>query len=407
MNSPQNASMDSGYSTQGERGDVLIVDDTPDNLRLLTAILERQRLKVRKSLTGHGAIEAVRVAPPDLILLDVKMPAMSGYEVCECLKADPATQAVPIIFISALDDTIDKVRAFAAGGADYITKPFHEAEVLARVAHQLQLRRLQTQLVAQNAELVRSNQELEQFASVVSHDLQQPLQSILGYTKLIDLAFPEIQRSPAQPYLESILKASGRMQQMIRDWLAYAQVGQTQQGLSPVDGNALLDQVRLNLKTALSDTGAKLVYGDLPTVLGNDVQLMQLFQNLISNALKFARPNTRPEITLSVEPQPQAWQIGIHDNGIGIAAEHLEQIFVAFNRLHDDQRYPGSGIGLATCQKIVEHHGGRIWAESQLGLGTTFYVVLQAVPDSDGQPIDDRASAPWAQASLARPNVLG
>ncbi|MGB3202801.1 MAG: ATP-binding protein [Nodosilinea sp.] len=388
MNSPKNASMDSDYSNQGERGDILIVDDTPDNLRLLSVILERQRLKVRKSLTGQGAIAAVRMALPDLILLDVRMPAMSGYEVCERLKADPATQAIPIIFISALDDAVDKVKAFAAGGADYITKPFHEAEVLARIAHQLQLRRLQARLVAQNAELVRSNQELEQFASVVSHDLQQPLQSILGYTKLIGLVFPEIQQSPARPYLNNILEASDRMQQMIQDWLAYAQVGQAQLLLSPVDGNVLLDQVRLNLKAALSDTGAKLVYGDLPTVLGNEVQLIQLFQNLIGNALKFAWPHTKPEITLSVEPLPQAWRIGIHDNGIGISAEHLEQIFVAFNRLHDAQHYPGSGIGLAICQKIVERHGGRIWAESQSGLGTTFYVVLRAVPGSDGPPID-------------------
>ncbi|MGB3311655.1 MAG: ATP-binding protein [Nodosilinea sp.] len=378
MNSPSNV------STDGDQGDILIVDDTPDNLRLLSAMLGRHQLRVRKSLTGQWAIAAAQVAPPDLILLDIKMPEMSGYEVCERLKADPMTQAIPIIFISALDDAIDKVKAFAAGGADYITKPFQEAEVLARIAHQLELRRLQGQLVAQNAELVRSNRELEQFASVVSHDLQQPLQSILGYTKLIGLTCPDIQRSPAQPYLENILGASGRMQQMIQDWLAYAQAGQVQTPLAPVDGNALLDQVRLNLKAALTDTEAELVYGDLPRVLGNEVQLMQLFQNLISNALKFTQPNTRPEITISVEPQPQAWRFGIHDNGIGIATEHLEQIFEAFHRLHDAQSHPGSGIGLATCQKIVEHHGGRIWAESQLGLGTTFYFSLQAVPSDGG-----------------------
>jgi hypothetical protein len=212
--------------------------------------------------------------------------------------------------------------------------------------------------VAQNEELVRSNRELEQFASVVSHDLQQPLQSILGYTKLIGLTCPAVQQSPAQPYLESILNASNRMQQMIQDWLAYAQAGQAQPTCTPVDGNALLDQVMLNLKVALTETRAELHYGDLPTVLGSEVQLMQLFQNLLSNALKFARPDAVPQITLSVKPLPQAWRFGIHDNGIGIEAAHLGQIFEAFHRLHDAQSYPGSGIGLATCQKIVEHHGG-------------------------------------------------
>ncbi|WP_017297121.1 sensor histidine kinase [Nodosilinea nodulosa] len=374
MNSPVDASV---------KGDILIVDDTPDNLRLLSAMLGRHQLGVRKALTGQWAIAAAQVAPPDLILLDIKMPEMSGYEVCQRLKADPTTEAIPVIFISALDDAIDKVKAFAAGGADYITKPFQEAEVLARIAHQLELRRLQAQLVAQNEELVRSNRELEQFASVVSHDLQQPLQSILGYTKLISLAWPDIQQSPARPYLENILEASGRMQQMIQDWLAYAQAGQAQPPMAPVDGNALMDQVMLNLKAALTDTGAELIYGDLPKVMGNEVQLMQLFQNLISNALKFAKPDMRPQITVSVDPQPQAWRFGIHDNGIGISAEHLGQIFEAFQRLHDAQTYPGSGIGLATCQKIVECHGGRIWAESQLGLGSTFYFTLPA-PPSDG-----------------------
>jgi two-component system, sensor histidine kinase and response regulator len=366
------------------KGDILIVDDTPDNLRLLSAILGRHQLGVRKALTGQWAIAAAQAAPPDLILLDIKMPEMSGYEVCQRLKTDPLTQAIPVIFISALDDAIDKVKAFAAGGADYITKPFQEAEVMARIVHQLELQRLQARLVAQNEELVRSNRELEQFASVVSHDLQQPLQSILGYTKLIGLTCPAVHQSPAKPYLANILDASDRMQQMIQDWLAYAQAGQVQPTFAPVDGNALLDQVVLNLKVALTETQAELHYGDLPTVMGNEVQLMQLFQNLISNALKFARPDTVPQITLSVEPLPQAWRFGIHDNGIGIEAEHLGEIFEAFHRLHDTQSYPGSGIGLATCQKIVERHGGRIWAESQPGLGSTFYFTLRAVSDSDG-----------------------
>lgn len=366
------------------KGDILIVDDTPDNLRLLSAMLGRHQLGVRKALTGQWAIAAAQAVPPDLILLDIKMPEMSGYEVCQRLKADPLTQAIPVIFISALDDAIDKVKAFAAGGADYITKPFQEAEVMARIAHQLELRRLQAQLVAQNEELVRSNRELEQFASVVSHDLQQPLQSILGYTKLIGLTCPAVQQSPAQPYLANIIEASDRMQLMIQDWLAYAQAGQAQPTLAPVDCNALLDQVMLNLKVALTETQAELHYGDLPTVMGNEVQLMQLFQNLLSNALKFAQPGAVPQITLAVEPQPQAWRFGIHDNGIGIEAEHLGQIFEAFHRLHDAQSYPGSGIGLATCHKIVERHGGHIWAESQPGLGSTFYFTLRAVPDSDG-----------------------
>ncbi|WOD40188.1 ATP-binding protein [Nodosilinea sp. E11] len=386
MNSPNNGTASNGSNgaaSDTAQGDILIVDDTPDNLRLLSAILSRNHLGVRKALTGQWAITAAQTAPPDLILLDIKMPEMSGYEVCERLKADPKTQAVPIIFISALDDAIDKVKAFAAGGADYITKPFQEAEVLARIAHQLELRRLQRQLVDQNEELMRSNRELEQFASIVSHDLQQPLQSIMGYAKLMGLAYPPIQQSPAQPYLDNILTASDRMQQMIQDWLTYAQAGQWVPAFTPVDGNMLLHQVKLNLKVALTDAQAELSYGHLPTVMGSDVQLLQLFQNLIGNALKFSRPGTVPQITVTAEAEAAGWRFGIHDNGIGIAPEHLGQIFEAFHRLHSAETYAGSGIGLATCQKIVELHGGRIWAESQLDQGSTFYFTLQAAPPSE------------------------
>jgi light-regulated signal transduction histidine kinase (bacteriophytochrome) len=278
-----------------------------------------------------------------------------------------------------LDDALDKVRAFGVGGADYITKPFQEAEVLARMAHQLGLRRLQSQLKAQNDELVRSNQELEQFASVVSHDLQQPLQSILGYTRLIELKYPEIRESPAQPHFQSILEASYRMQQLIQDWLTYAQAGQSPPSFAPVPLNALLEQVVLNLKMALTETEAELTYGELPTVMGNDVQLVQLFQNLISNSLKFMRSGVPPKITISAQPQAQQWLFAIQDNGIGIASEHLEQVFTAFHRLHSAKVYPGSGIGLTTCQKIVERHGGQIWVESQPEVGSTFYFTLQAV----------------------------
>ncbi|MGF1518776.1 MAG: response regulator [Nodosilinea sp.] len=368
--------------TNAAQSDILIVDDTPDNLRLLSAILSRHQLGVRKALTGQWAITAAQAAPPDLILLDIKMPEMSGYEVCQRLKADPATRSVPVIFISALDDALDKVKAFAAGGADYITKPFQEAEVLARIAHQLELRRLQRQLVDQNQELLRSNRELEQFASVVSHDLQQPLQSILGYAKLIAMAYPTIQQSPAQPYLENITSAGDRMRQMIDDWLTYAQAGQAQPELASLDGNRPLQQALLNLRVAITEAKAELIYGELPTVLGSAGQLVQLWQNLIGNALKFTPQGAVPQISLTVEAEEEGavWRFGVHDNGIGIAPEHLGQIFEAFHRLHDAQTYTGSGIGLATCQKIVECHGGRIWVESQLGQGSTFYFTLLAAP---------------------------
>jgi signal transduction histidine kinase len=357
------------------QGDILIVDDTPDNLRLLSAMLSKQGFEVRKALTGQAAITSALADAPDLILMDIKMPSMSGYEVCQHLKANPRTEQIPVIFISALDDVIDKVKAFAAGGIDYVTKPFQEAEVLARINNQLNLQRLQQQLMEQNRELARSNRELAQFAYVVSHDLQQPLQSITGFAKLLLLKYGANLDTDAHDYLNRITDSGSRMQRLIQDLLTYAQVDK-QAKLELIDCNRVLEQVLENLQTTLGERNGTLTHAPLPQVMGNETQLAQLFQNLISNGIKFTRPDVPPAIDITVEEQSGYWLFKVRDHGIGIAAENLERVFEVFYRLHPTTQYPGTGIGLATCKKIVEFHGGNIWVTSELGNGTTFYFTL-------------------------------
>ncbi|NJO80322.1 MAG: response regulator [Cyanobacteria bacterium RM1_2_2] len=361
---------------QAVKADILIVDDTPDNLRVLSAMLTNRGYEVRKALNGQRAIASVHSEPPNLILLDIKMPEMDGYEVCKQLKAAPRTCEVPIIFISALDDALDKVRAFAAGGVDYVTKPFQEAEVLARIEHQLRIQRLQHQLVEQNKELLRSNRELEQFAYVVSHDLQQPLQSVTGFVKLLQLKYEPMLDRMAQDYLNRIHETGSRMQRLIQDLLTYAQVDKQEQEFQMIDCNQIFDQVLDNLQEAIITKHATITHDILPVVQGNEIQLIQLFQNLIGNGIKFVPFDVNPKIHVSVIQQKNQWQIGIQDNGIGIKAENYEQIFEIFQRVHSAETYTGTGIGLATCKKIVEQHKGQIWVTSQLGEGTTFYFTL-------------------------------
>jgi two-component system sensor histidine kinase/response regulator len=363
-------------SAPSAKADILIVDDTPDNLRVLSAMLTNRGYEVRKALNGQRAIASVQSEPPHLILLDIKMPEMDGYEVCQRLKANPTTCEVPIIFISALDDALDKVRAFASGGVDYVTKPFQEAEVMARIEHQLRIQRLQHQLVEQNKELCRSNRELEQFAYVVSHDLQQPLQSVTGFVKLLQLRYATILDDVAQNYLNRIHETGSRMQRLIQELLAYAQIDRQEQDFQMIDCNQILEQVLENLQEAIAAKNAKITYETLPIIQGNETQLIQLFQNLISNGIKFMPADVDPTIHISATQQKNQWNIGICDNGIGIKPEHLEQIFEIFQRLHSAKKYPGSGIGLATCKKIAELHGGKIWVDSQFGQGTTFYFTL-------------------------------
>lgn len=364
------------YTNHVAKADILIVDDTPDNLRVLSAMLSSRGYEVRKALNGQRAIASVQSEPPNLILLDIKMPEMDGYEVCRQLKSTPEGSEVPIIFVSALDDALDKVRAFAAGGVDYVTKPFQEAEVLARIEHQLRIQQLQHQLLQQNEELLRSNRELEQFAYVVSHDLQQPLQSVTGFVRLLQLKYESTLDEVAQDYLNRIHETGSRMQRLVQDLLAYAQVGRQDQELQIVDCNKVLQQVLDNLREAFVNKKATLTNDVLPIVYGNESQLIQLFQNLISNGIKFMPVDVQPKIHISVTQQKMVWRIGVHDNGIGIQEENCQKIFEIFQRVHSSSTYPGTGIGLATCKKIVEQHSGQIWVDSKFGEGTSFYFTL-------------------------------
>lgn len=361
--------------------DILIVDDTPANLRFLAKMLTQEGYKVRKALNGKIAIYSCQKSLPDLILLDIMMPDMDGYEVCQKLKADRETQDIPVIFISALNETWDKVKAFHVGGADYITKPFQIEEVLARVAHQLTIQQMQRTLLEQNAqleklnqELKKSNAELEQFAYIASHDLKSPLQAMLGYAHALNWKYEKNLDANGKRYIDLIVGAAWRMKDLIDDLLSYSRVRTDNHEFEPIECQIILSDVLNNLQAEISASSAKIIYSELPKLVGDRTQIMQLFQNLISNAIKFHRPNEPPIVKISAElKNEREWVVGIHDNGIGIAPENFDRIFEIFQRLHSYKEYPGNGIGMTICKKIVERHGGRIWLESQLGEGTSFY----------------------------------
>lgn len=384
--------------TAADKAYILLVDDQPDNLRLLSALLSERGYEPRGVINGKMAIKAAKSSQPDLILLDIMMPEMDGYEICEQLKAEPKTKEIPVIFVSAKDETIDKVRAFGLGAVDYIPKPFHVDEVLARIENHLSLRKLQKQLKEQNAlfqqeimirqqteqalqkanqELAKSNAELEQFAYVTSHDLQAPLATIASYAQLLQQKYKSNLDNQANEYINYIVNGCSRMQNLIEDLLAYSRVGKNQKTFSIVDVNNIIDKACSNLQSTIHQNHATIIYHNLPTLMGDSSQLLQLFQNLIDNSIKYRREEP-PKIEISVEPKENEYLFIVKDNGIGIDSKYFEKIFQIFQRLHSSQEYSGTGIGLAICQKIVELHGGRIWVESQLGEGTTFYFTINS-----------------------------
>jgi signal transduction histidine kinase len=380
-------------------GDILLVDDRPDNLRLLLNILKDKGYKVRCVTNGAMALRVSLRHPPDLILLDIQMPEMNGYQVCEQLKATPETREIPVIFLSVIEETKEKVHAFNVGGVDYITKPFQVKEVVARVENQLQILRLQNKLKEQNIrlaqeirdrqaieeqlrelnrEMKRSNQELEQFAYVVSHDLQAPLGTIASFAQLLQNRYQDQLDGKALQFIERIISGSLTMQQLIDDLLQYSRVGRMAQVFEPVNCEQVLSQALANLETQINETQALITSDPLPAIAGNSMGLLQLFQNLMSNALKYRHPDISPRIHITVSLQEDMWNFSIQDNGIGIETKHLERIFQIFQRLHSDKEYPGTGIGLAICKKIVELHDGKIWVESFPSQGSTFYFTLPA-----------------------------
>jgi PAS domain S-box-containing protein len=238
-------------------------------------------------------------------------------------------------------------------------------------------KQVEERLRATAAELARSNAELEQFAYVASHDLQEPLRMVASYTQLLARRYQGRLDKDADEFIAFAVDGARRMQELINDLLTYSRAGSRALELTQVDLDATLDRVLIDLGGAVEDSCATVTRdAPLPTVEGDGLQLQQLLQNLIANGIKFRRPEVPPVVHVSARREPGSWVIAVSDNGIGIEEQYRERIFALFQRLHSRAEYPGTGIGLAICRKIVERHGGAIRLESEPGQGTTFEFTL-------------------------------
>lgn len=241
-------------------------------------------------------------------------------------------------------------------------------------------------------DLARSNKDLEQFAYVASHDLQEPLRIVSGYLQLIERRYKGKLAAEADEFINFAVDGAARMQALIQDLLAYSRVGTQGRRFAPTDCEKVLERAVGNLGRAVADSGATVTHDPLPTVLADATQLVQVFQNLIGNAIKF-RGAEPPRIHVAARSQDGQWLFSVRDNGIGVEPQYAQRIFVLFQRLHPRDKYPGTGIGLSVCQRIIERHGGRIWVESKPGEGSTFHFTLgQARSDTNGTSMGQRQS---------------
>ncbi|HET9472064.1 MAG TPA: ATP-binding protein, partial [Usitatibacter sp.] len=254
--------------------------------------------------------------------------------------------------------------------------------LMARREAEEELRRAHAELEAKARELARSNEELQQFAYVASHDLQEPLRMVSSYTQLLGRRYASHLDADAREFMGYIVEGSARMKQLIEDLLAYSRVGTRGREFRDVSSEAALVKALANLRGAQERTNAAVSHDPLPTVRGDEGQLTQLFQNLVGNAIKF-RGTEDPRIHVSSRAENGEWLFSVADNGIGLDPQYAERIFLMFQRLHNREEYPGTGIGLAICKKIVDRHGGRIWVAGRPGDGCTFFFTLPMKEETD------------------------
>jgi two-component system, sensor histidine kinase and response regulator len=366
---------------------VLIVDDTPANLGVVVESLESHGFRIVVAQRGQEALQRADYVQPDLILLDVMMPDLNGFEICRRLKAQPNTHDIPVIFMTSLVSVEDKVAGFASGGVDYVTKPLHVEEVRSRVNTHLSLRALQKELERKNAQLQHINEELESFSYSVSHDLRAPLRAINGFARLIADGESENLTPRGRECLNKVLFASQRMDTLIQELLKYARTGRGAVCAVPVPLAPLVQQLECTFSRQIAALGARFeVAQPLATPLGDALLIQQILANLVDNALKYRCREGVPEVRLSSTSSKEHVLVQVADNGIGIAPEHRERIFQMFQRLHGEHEYPGTGIGLAIVAKAVRAMGGELSVASSPGGGSTFQVRLPAASVTDGPP---------------------
>jgi two-component system, sensor histidine kinase and response regulator len=357
---------------------VLVVEDSEKELQFLCDMLRDEGFHVIGCGSAHEALNHVQQRDFGVAVIDLRLPDLSGTQLLHRIHSFDDQVRVIIYTGAASYDSMKE--ALHLGAFAYVEKPGDRSELLRHV-RRARLERvdryaldLELAVAARTEELARSNHELETFASIVAHDLRSPLLTLSGYCQLLREVLAGQCPDSVDEYLNQIISGAARMERLIEDLLEYSRAGRSQQALERVDMESVLTLVRANLEASIREQAAQIEVGPMPTVTGDQTQLVQLFQNLVGNAIKFRR-RPPPRVRVTASRNASGWQFAVEDNGIGIERQHFDRIFQTFQRLHG-QEYPGTGIGLAVCKKIVERHGGRIWLDSIVGQGTTFQFTL-------------------------------
>ncbi|HET91950.1 MAG TPA: hybrid sensor histidine kinase/response regulator [Chloroflexi bacterium] len=372
--------MDEGQ-TDTLTGDILVIDDTAHVRLLLSQMLVAQGHEVRVAESGAQALEMTVAAVPDLILLDIMMPEMDGYEVCRRLKENPLTGNIPIIFISALDQTADKIKAFTVGGVDYVTKPFQPKEVLARVATHLSMRALQKQLAVQLEQLQARNEELDAFSRAVARDLKVPLTSIIGFADMLRTIHTTMDGEQVEESLRAIASNGRKMNKIIDDLLMLSGLRQTDQvEVRPLDTAVIVDKTLRSLSDLIAEYQAEVIRPDTwPAALGQPQWVEAVWQHYISDAIEYGGRPPRVELGAIVEDEDTV-RFWVRDNGPGLKDEEQANLLGASRQRGDSSGSARErGLGLFVVRRIMETLGRKASVESTGEEGTVFSFTLKRV----------------------------
>jgi signal transduction histidine kinase len=359
----------------------LLIEDNQLDSELILRSLRSNGYEVASVVVQDEAAftKALHAHHPEIVLADYNLPTWKGMEAVAVLHREGLD--VPLILVSGALGDVTAVDCIKRGATDYVLKDglARLPEAIRRALEEKATRQLRLRaerdLARKNVELERSNADLEQFAYVASHDLQEPLRMVTAYTQLLAERYQGKLDADADKFIGYASEGAQRMQVLIQDLLAFSRVGRNV-ARREVECNSMMLEILQTLSSSIQESGAAITAGALPTLWGDRTQLAQIFQNLIGNAIKFRKQEEPLVISVSAEKNDLEWRFKVTDNGIGIAPEHLENVFVVFQRLHARTEYPGNGIGLAICKKIVERSGGKIWVESEVGHGASFIFTL-------------------------------
>jgi signal transduction histidine kinase len=359
------------------RPNILVVDDRKENLLATEKILRHLDAGIFKANSGNEALSLVLRHRFAVVLLDVQMPEMDGFETAMLMQEHESMRGVPIIFVTAISKE-EKYATQAAelGAVDYVFKPINSEILKSKVKVYLDLYVQREAILKLNSSLQQSNEELERFAYICSHDMQEPARMMNSYAGMLDERYGAALDEKGRRYLRFIADNALHMQKMILDTLTFAQVGREELAVESVDCNQIVETILAKFEASMAQKQARIAHDSLPTIQTSRTLMHVLFQNLIGNALKFQDGSRAPEINIRAEAKDGLWQFSIQDNGIGIAPECHEKVFAIFQRLHRRELYPGTGIGLSTCKKFIELCNGKIWFESTPGQGTNFFFTL-------------------------------